>query len=492
MIVSRRQSKYVIAVVLLASLLAGCSAAPAAVAPTPTAEETFIDPDATAIPTRGPFPPGEIFDYTAQNGDTLEALAAHFNTTVAEIRAENPGLPEAVTTLPAGYPMRIPAYYVPLTGPAFKILPDSEVVNGPTAIGFDIEAEIRSHPGYLAGMESYANDKQRTSWNVVEVISNYYSINPRLLLALLEHQSGALSIAEVPDEILRYPLGVDDYRWRGLYLQLSWAAERLNDGYYGWRTGTMKEIVLADGLVLRPDPWQNAGTVALQSLFAGMYGKAEFEQAVSAGGFYKTYYELWGDPFENEQDLIPGSLQQPELSLPFPPNRVWDFTGGPHPSWGTSLPLGALDFAPPSEETGCVPSDEWFTAPEDGVIARSEEATVVLDLDGDGDARTGWVLFFFHVATQGRVPAGRSVERGDLLGHPSCEGGRATGTHIHVARLYNGEWIPAGGTIPFVLDGWMTAYGDAPYEGTLTKGSKIVPASPSSRAENQIIYTLPE
>ncbi|MDF1499556.1 MAG: LysM peptidoglycan-binding domain-containing protein [Anaerolineales bacterium] len=481
-----------IAVVLLASLLAGCSAAPAAVVPTPATEETYIDPDATAIPTRGLFPPGEVFDYTAQNGDTLEALAAHFNTTVAEIRAENPGLPEAVTTLPAGYPMRIPAYYVPLTGPAFKILPDSEVVNGPTAIGVDIEAEIRSHPGYLAGMESYANDKQRTSWNVVEVISNYYSINPRLLLALLEHQSGALSIAEVSDEILRYPLGVDDYRWRGLYLQLSWAAERLNDGYYGWRTGTMKEIVLADGLVLRPDPWQNAGTVALQSLFAGMYGKAEFEQAVSPGGFYKTYYELWGDPFENEQVLIPGSLQQPELSLPFPPNRVWDFTGGPHPSWGTSLPLGALDFAPPSEETGCVPSDEWFTAPEDGVIARSEEATVVLDLDGDGDARTGWVLFFFHVATQGRVPAGRSVARGDLLGHPSCEGGRATGTHIHVARLYNGEWIPAGGTIPFVLDGWMTAYGDAPYEGTLTKGSKIVPASPSSRAENQIIYTLPE
>jgi LasA protease len=488
----RRQVIKLVPVIPVLIMLAGCSATPEVNEPAPTPVEIFIDPGATPIPTRAPFPAGEIFSYTAQNGDTLEAIAAHFNSTVAEIRDANPDLPEAVTTLPAGYPMRIPAYYEPLGGPAFKILPDSEVANGPTAVGFDIENEIRSSPGYLAGLESYANDKQRTSWNVVEVISANYSINPRLLLALLEYQTGALSRPDVPDDVLRYPLGVEDFRWRGLYLQLSWAAERINNGYYGWRTGTLDELTLADGLVLRPDPWQNAGTVAVQSFFAGVYGEEEFERAVSPAGFYQTYYQLWGDPFELEQVFIPGSLQQPELILPFMPNRIWDFSGGPHHSWGTSLPLGALDFAPPSEQSGCIPSDEWFTAPADGVITRSEEATVVLDLDGDGDPRTGWVLFFYHIATEGRIPEGTAVRQGDLLGHPSCEGGRATGTHIHVARLYNGEWIPAGGSIPFVLDGWVAAYGDEPYEGTLMKGSKIVPASPSSKAENQIIYSLPE
>ena len=477
---------------LAATLVAGCSTTPLAIEPTPTADEIYIPPGATPIPTRGPFAPGEVFEYYAQNGDTLEAIASHFNTTIAEIRAENPDLPEAVTTLPAGFPMRVPAYYVPLTGSAFKILPDSEVINGPSAVGFDVEEQIRSRPGYLASLESYADDKQRTSWNVVEVIAANYSINPRLLLALLEHQTGALSNAEVSDDVLRYPLGYEDFRWRGLYLQLSWAAERINNGYYGWRTGTLKELTLKDGFVLRPDPWLNAGSVAIQSFFAGLYGEDEFKQAVSPAGFYQTYYALWGDPYELEQVFIPGSLQQPEMILPFIPDRVWDFSGGPHPSWGTSLPLGALDFAPPSEESGCVPSDEWFTAPADGVVTRSDEATVVLDLDVDGETRTGWVLFFYHIATQGRIPAGSVVERGDLLGHPSCEGGRATGTHIHVARLYNGEWIPAGGTLPFVLDGWVSAYGEVPYEGTLMKGSKIVPASPSSRAENQIIYSLPE
>ncbi|MGD8848678.1 MAG: LysM peptidoglycan-binding domain-containing protein [Anaerolineales bacterium] len=489
---SLAQSNQFILAAVAAMLLVGCSSVPVALERTPTPEQVFIDPEATRIPTRGPFEPGTVFEYTAQNGDTLEAVAAHFSTTVQEIRTENPDLPDAVTTLPAGYPMRIPAYYVPLTGPAFKILPDSEVVNGPAAIGFDIEQAIRTRPGYLAEMEAFAYKQQRTSWEVVDVISMNYSINPRLLLALLEYQTQALSNPDASEDDIRYPLGVEDLRYRGLFWQLVWASERINDGYYGWRTGTMNELVLDDGLVLRPDSWQNAGTVAVQSFFAGLFGKEEFERAVGPAGFYQTYYQLWGEPFELEQVFIPGSLQQPEMILPFMPNRVWDFSGGPHHSWGTSLPLGALDFAPPSEESGCVPSDEWFTAPADGVITRSEEATVVLDLDGDADARTGWVLFFFHIGTEGRIAQGAVVKQGDLLGHPSCEGGRATGTHIHLARLYNGEWIPAGGTLPFVLDGWVSAYGDAPYEGTLTKGSKIVPASQSAKAENQIIYTLPE
>lgn len=492
MIISTQKTEFLPLILSAAVLIAGCAVAPAAIEPNPTQEEVYFDPQATPIPTRGPFEPGQIFEYTAQNGDTLEALAAHFNTTVEQIRAENTDLPEAVTTLPAGYPMRIPAYYVPLTGPPFKILPDSEVVNGPTTVGFDIQAEIEARPGFLSEMEAFAYKKQRTSWEVVDVISQNYSINPRLLLALLEYQTGALTEPQASDEDIRYPLGVEDTRYRGLFWQLVWASERINDGFYGWRTGMMDELKLADGYVLHPDPWQNAGTVAVQSFFAGLYAKEEFDQAVSPAGFYRTYSELWGEPFDLQEVLIPGSLQQPEMILPFMPNRVWDFSGGPHPAWGTSLPLGALDFAPPSEEGGCVPSDEWFTAPADGIITRSEEATVVLDLDGDGDHRTGWAIFFFHIGTEGRIAEGTVVEKGDLLGHPSCEGGRATGTHIHVARLFNGEWIPAGGPIPFMLDGWVASYGSAPYEGTLMKGSKIVPASPSSKAENQIIYTLPE
>lgn len=445
----------------------------------------------TPLPTRSPYPPGEIFEYLAQNGDTLTSIAAHFNTSVAEIRAENPDLPNAITTFPPGYPLRVPAYYIPLTGPTFKMLPDSELVYGPTAVDFNIRSEILRRSGYLSEMESFAYRRQRKSWDVVQVIAENYSIHPRLLLTLLEYRSQALSLPFPQGDEVTYPMAYRDLRYRGLFWQLLWVAERLNDGYYGYREGSLKEFTLADGLVVRPDPWQNAATVALQYLFAGWFGSQEFELATSPEGFVTVYRDLWGDPFEKEQVIIPGSLQQAELALPFLPDRVWDFTGGPHFSWGTSLPQGALDFAPPSEESGCVLSIEWFTAPAGGMISRSAEAAVILDLDGDGFEQTGWVLFFYHVATEGRIQAGTVVEQGDVLGYPSCEGGRATGTHIHVARKYNGEWIPAAGTLAFVLDGWVAEIGAEAYEGTLTKGSKVVPACPCSRKENQIIYEFP-
>jgi len=472
---------------LLSSCLPSEATGPAA-SPVVTETPTLVP---APQPTRSPFPPGSLIDYAAQSGDTLPAVAAHFNTTVEEIFAANPELPPAATTLPPGFIVHIPAYYVPLTGLPFHVLPDSEVVNGPTAVDFDIQAEIERRPGFLSSMTDYAFRLTRPAWQVVQVVARNYSIHPRLLLTLLEYQTQALTkpFAEGDERI--YPLGFRNIRYRGLFRQLIWAAEQISDGYYGWRMGTLREIELADGHVVRPDPWWNSGTAGLHFLFAAMGGEDDYEAAVGPEGLYATYLSLWGDPAALAEDIIPANLQQPELTLPFQPNRVWDFTGGPHYSWGTSLPLGALDFAPPAAEGGCAESDSWVAAPAAGAIARSGESAVVLDLDGDGDERTGWVVFFFHIAAFERIAVGTAVQPGDFIGHPSCEGGQATGTHVHVARRFNGEWIPAGGALPFLMDGWVAAYGGAPYEGTLTRGSRVVPACTCSSAANRILYEFP-
>jgi hypothetical protein len=103
---------------------------------------------------------------------------------------------------------------------------------------------------------------------------------------------------------------------------------------------------------------------------------------------------------------------------------------------------------------------------------------VVIDLDGDGFEQTGWVMFYLHIATSERIPVGVSVETDDPIGHPSCEGGSATGSHVHIARKFNGEWIAADGPLPFVLSGWKAAAGSRVYQGTLTKGDEVVFASP--------------
>ncbi|HEX9679885.1 MAG TPA: LysM domain-containing protein [Anaerolineales bacterium] len=476
----------------LALLGAACAApAPAVLTATPSPEVVLPLEGATPLPTRTAFPPGELVPYLAQSGDTLPAVAAHFNTTVDEILAANPNVPADVTTLPPGYPMQIPAYYQPLTGSPLHILPDSEVVNGPGAVGFDVRQEIERRTGFIAGLSDYAYRRERPAWDVVQSVAVAYSIHPRLLLTLLEHRTQALTLPFAEGDGTVYPLGYPSTRYRGLFRQLLWVAERLNEGYYGWRSGRLKEFETSDGLIVRPDPWLNAGTVAVQYALAGMLPKEEFEVAVSPAGLFTTYVRLWGDPFALAVELIPGNLQQPELGLPFLPNRIWEFTGGPHSSWGTTLPWGALDFAPPAVATGCAESGEWIAAPAAGVIVRSRDAAVVLDLDGDADDRTGWSLFFYHVSDRDRTAAGTELERGGAIGHPSCEGGQASGTHFHVARRYNGEWLSVIGPPAFVLDGWVPTEGNLPYVGTLVKGSITVPACDCTSAANRILYQFP-
>jgi LasA protease len=454
---------------------------------TDTPAPSFVATPPTPLPTRGNIEPGQIVDYRVQSGDTLEAVAAHFRTTVDDIRRNTAGLPVKTTTLTPGELLRLPVYFAPFTGTPFQILPDSEVVAGPAVPNFDGQAFVDSHPGYLKTFSEYAFDQTISGWGDVEIVARDFSVNPRILLALLEYRAQALTRNDQSDIVKVFPLQTGDYRVTGLALQLSWAAGKLNEGYYGWRTGELEEIDLADGRVTRPDPWQNAGTVAMQYLLAQWFGQADFEQAAGPDGFIQTYRNLFRDPFSYSVQLMPGNLQQPKMQLPFEPEKIWHFTGGPHPVWGDGLPWAAIDFAPPAIKHGCVDNPEWVTAVADGLVVRSGPATVVLDLDMDGDENTGWSFFYYHIADQDRVTQGTRLKAGDRIGHPSCEGGRATGTNLHIARRYNGEWISAAGPLAFNLSDWIVGPGDAPYQGTLSYYLEMtLHACDCVNSENQI------
>ncbi len=442
---------------------------PTMILPTDTGIDPDSDlPDVTPFPTRPAYDPGELVDYTAQSGDTLDALALRFNTTVAEIRTANEFIPEDATTMPPGMPMQIPIYYRPLWGTPYQMLPDAAFINGPHVVDFSTKDFLSEHTGWLSSYTAWAFSGARTAAEILDYVAIQYSISPKLLLGLLEYQGGAISDPFLDDARERLILGLETNYWVGVYLQLSFAANILNDGYYRWREGDLLEFELADGSLVRPDPWQNAATVALQYFFSQVLSEREYHYAVGPDGFARTYAGLFGDPWEIEPH-VPGSLVQPEMQLPYKNEVGWAFTGGPHTGWGSMAPWAALDFAPPSTITGCYPSGLWTTAVADGLIVRDGPGILVLDLDGDGDERTGWVVFYLHVAERDRVSVGTYVNAGDPLGHPSCEGGRSTGTHIHIARKYNGEWMVADGTIPFVLSGWRPVRGETPYSGWLVK-----------------------
>ena len=446
-------------------------------------EENVI---ATPYPTRPLYEPGELVDYTAQTGDSLPVLAARFNTSVEEILAANTFIPDSATTMPPGMPMKIPIYYLPLWGSPFQIIPDSHFINGPQQVDFDIESFVDQYPGWLNGYTQYAAGAHRSGAEIVEYVALRYSVSPRLLLALLEYQAGALSDPDLSEDQEVYSLGYRYWDHKGLYLQLNWAANLLNNGYYIYRGGRQLSIERPDGRLIRFDPWQNPGTAALHNYFNHIYANNnEFSHSIASDGFAQTYAELFGDPFLDDEPHIPGSLNQPEFRLPFEGGTTWAFTGGSHSPWGIGEPMAALDFAPPDITAGsCERSNEYAAAMADGIVARSETGVVVLDLDGDGDERTGWNIFYLHVDSSRRVPVGTTLLAGEPIGYPSCEGGTSTGTHIHIARKYNGEWILAQGTLAFNLEGWVAYDGEEDYQGTLVRSGQVVTACVCSNAKS--------
>ncbi|MBI3161934.1 MAG: LysM peptidoglycan-binding domain-containing protein [Chloroflexi bacterium] len=256
---------------IAALLLSSCNLRVTYANPTSTPTEISFTPtpEQTPLPSRPTYKPGELVDYTAQSGDTLPALAARFNTTVEEILEANPFIPPEATTMPPGMPMKIPIYFLALWANPFQILPDHAFVNSPTAIGFNTSAFVESQPGWLKDYRVYASNEWRSGAEVVDFVAMNYSLNPRLLLAILEYQGGALTQPEPP--VKKNLLGFTRRYWESPYLQLVIAANTLNNGYYNWRLGNLIEFEDTNKILIRPDPWQNAASVSIQYYFSRIY-----------------------------------------------------------------------------------------------------------------------------------------------------------------------------------------------------------------------------
>jgi len=401
------------------------------------------------------------------------------------------------TISPTTRPSNTPTIPPSPTPTPMGIFPDSEVVFSASATDFDTAAFLEQAGGFLGTYRQYL---MITAWTdapaVIDMVAIENSINPRLLIALLEYQCGCvLGGKDIDPDEFTSAMGAEQALRQDLYGQLIWAIHELSEGYYGWKDGTLTEISFTDGTIAPLDSDLNAGSVAVMYLFSLLYEGEAWDQAIDPqSGFPALYTQMFDDPWERAAAIEPLILEeatQPVLTLPFEPGVKWAYTGGPHKSYESNGPAAALDFAPPSDGKGCLPSSEWVTAMADGLIVRSDMGIVVQDLDRDGNEHTGWNLVYVHIGSDERVPVGTYLQTGEPVGHPSCEGGRATGTHVHIIRKLNGEWIPADGPIPFVMDGWTAHAGEEIYLGTLTRGDEFIISSIFSAGTSHIIREEP-
>lgn len=461
--------------------------------------QTFVTPTESlepelskTLPTQGQIiPPSEAVNilYYTVAGDSLLNVSLRFGVDIDDI------LPESIEReglIPPGQLLIIPNT-LEETSSSQKLLPDSEVAYSPSTVDFDIQGFVKEAGGYLSNYTEYLMSTGNTSGaDIIQRIALEYSINPRLLLAFLEYKSGWVYGSPAGAEDDDYPLDYANELKKGLYFQCAWFASTVMDGYYGWREGRRLVVTFEDGQILRLAPSLNAGTVGLMNVATYLY---DFEGWVhtlySEEGFISFYESMLPNPWiraQQTEPLIPADTVQPEMILPFEIGKLWAFTGGPHAAWSKADVWAALDFAPASDVTGCYESNAWVVAAMSGWVVRSGNGVVVIDQDGDGYEQTGWTLLYLHVATKDRVELGTRVEVGDRIGHPSCEpsGSRSTGTHIHMARRYNGEWVPADGPLPFTLSGWVARRGNIAYDGWLIRGDEIIYANTAATYESQI------
>ncbi|MBI5963447.1 MAG: LysM peptidoglycan-binding domain-containing M23 family metallopeptidase [Chloroflexi bacterium] len=453
----------------------------------------------TPTPTRTPVYDAAPYLYYAQSGDMLSAVANRFGVEETEITSDADLT--KTTLIDPGTLLVIPNHITEPTSPNIQIMPDAEIIYSITAVDFDIKEYVQNANGYLSDFKDYLGSTGAIDGDkAIERLAVENSINPRLLLGLLEFEGRWVRGQPVDIFHTEYPMGFNDYRYKGMTVQMVWAINNMSIAYYGWRAGTLTHLQFSDGSTLRIDPRLNAGTVAIQYLFSLTHSQSQWSQIIDPGsGFPAMYEEMFGDPWaraDSANPIFPSALNQPTLALPFLPNTKWSLTGGPHNGWGqisadvygvSHSVYAAIDFAPAAARAGCDISNAWVTASAPGLVVRSENGAVMVDLDGDGYEQTGWNLLYMHINSQYRVKAGTWLETNDHIGHPSCEGGVSTGTHLHFARKYNGEWVTADGPIPFILSGWRVVAGDKAYEGKLVRGDEVVIADPNGQSFSNII-----
>lgn len=436
-----------------------------------------------------------VKQHIVQAGDTLTGIARQYATTVETLLKLNT-LPNP-DILAIGQVILLPDVPTEET-PNLPLIPDSRFVRGFEGARFDVAAVVDSATGYVRvavdsitdrAADGGSSDNTFDAAQVIDRVSREYSVDPRLLLAMLEYRAGWLTRTDITETQKTHPLisaEVSTIDRTGLYRQLAWLSNELNRAYYGYKYDGWRIIEFNDGQRLNIADGLNAASAAVQYVLGLNNTFDLWRRDVSLEGFSATYQRLFGDAFDGAPpSSVPESgLVQPELSLPFTQGEVWFFTGGAHGGWGSGSAWSAIDFAPPDERTDnrlCYASAFWAVAVADGVIARSENGAVALDLDGDGDESTGWVIFYLHLAAEGRVAAGQRVTRGDNIGRPSCEGGFSTATHLHVGRKYNGEWIPTqcfacfdrDPVPPFTMSNWtVVGLRGQEYQGYIVNGGE--------------------
>jgi LasA protease len=373
-----------------------------------------------------------------------------------------------------------------MTAVSAHVISNGQFVYGPNIEGFNLNAYLLDNAPHLV---KYADD--------LYTRSEYFSINPKVYLTLLEVHGNLISVPDVNggEDIFGLP-GPD------LVSQVEDISNVLVDAYYLHLYSysalhpsqrNLPAFTDPDGRTIKVDPATNAGTYAIIAVLAHFENEQRIFQILDNNhpdGFYQTYKKLFGDDPLDEQNKIhvpgeveilsgPESLHQfdgligagpsspPDnlLQLPFMQGQTWKF-GGVHDNsggGGVGGPLNdasSMDFYPSDMPWGADTSNMWVAASAPGTPTKISACYFkVAHIDG-------WETTYYHLENIQNFSG--TINQNDKIGviantlaEATCNGGNATGPHVHFTLRKNGALVAINGT---ALSGWYVHAGRWNYD----------------------------
>ncbi len=336
------------------------------------------------------------------------------------------------------------------------VLSNGQFVYGPNIGDFKVDVYLQANAPHLL---VHANDLYGRS--------EYFSINPKIYLTLLEVHSQLVSS---PNEILiEDPFGLNG---EGFNSQIDILSNAMSEAYYLniYKYSAMpvaerqlEAFITPGGITLQATPETNAGTYAIMAGLAAMN-----QQNIPAvldnnnvNGFYQTYLRLFGDdPLdESNQIKIPGELnslaaQDNFLQLPYLQGFSWKF-GGVHDTSSGGGDKSSIDFYPSGSTWGIDTSNMWIVAAAAGIPTRYSDCG--FKVSHSGGLNVGWETVYYHL--EGAQYLTGSIAQNQKIGviantlaEATCTGGAASGPHVHFSLKYNGAYTAINGTS---LSGWF-------------------------------------
>lgn len=227
--------------------------------------------------------------------------------------AARPASPTPTRPLPTATPL--PPADLPHT-----LIADDRFTYAPDFYTAEVQAFLEGQGSILAHAAVPLGEGEDTFAHALVGQCIRYSLNPKVLLALLEVQSGLIrEKAGGPEEVssrLDYAFGYRKAEWRGLDRQLEWAAYTLAASF---RRQGLAFPRLTDGKRATIPSEAGAATRALLRLLAYTSDTQRFARLRSSGpgSFVAVYRELFGEDPRLPMESPPQPAQEPFLWPPY-------------------------------------------------------------------------------------------------------------------------------------------------------------------------------